>query len=357
MTLFRSFLFSLVLAASAAFFCSNNAARADDAKPLTPVPAEADYSKDKPLPDAFSKKYPDGIGDLKVIEKHVKGLLEKVVPATVCIQFGDSSGSGVIVSEDGVILTAGHVSGKPGQTCEIVMPDGKKLKGKTLGKNDTIDSGMVRILDGGKYPYVELGKSADLKKDQWCLITGHPGGYKEGRSPVVRVGHIVDLEFKAKAAYIRTDCTLVGGDSGGPLFDMHGRVIGIHSRIGTQITSNMHVPVDTFRDTWDRLVKGESFKDVTLASATVSGKPYFGLQLDQVDKDCIIGDIVEKSPAAEAGLKKDDIIKKFDGMDVVDKDGLRALFEQKKPNDKVLFEILRGTETLKKEVIVGKKPE
>ncbi|MCL6480244.1 MAG: trypsin-like peptidase domain-containing protein, partial [Firmicutes bacterium] len=56
---------------------------------------------------------------------------------------------------------------------------------------------------------------------------------------------------------IRTDCTLVGGDSGGPLFDMHGKVIGIHSRIGPSLATNLHVPVNTYRQTWDRLAQGE----------------------------------------------------------------------------------------------------
>jgi serine protease Do len=355
MKLFRSHFFTFILAAAAAVF-SLDTTRADEAKTFTPVPNAPDFSKDPPLPEAFDKKYPDGIEDLRAIQNQVKLVLKKVIPATVCVQVGSSSGSGVIVSEDGVILTAGHVSGKPDQSVTVIMPDGTRHKGKTLGNNKTIDSGMIKITDEGKYPFVELGKSADLKKGQWCIVTGHPGGYKEGRSPVVRVGHILELEFKAQAAYVRTDCTLVGGDSGGPLFDMNGRVIGIHSRIGPQITSNMHVPVDTFRETWDRLVKSEAFGGVGLGyGPSDSGQPYFGFQLDQVDKDCKIIDIVKDSPAEKAGLKIDDVIKKFDGKDVANVDLLRELFEKKKPNEEAMFEIQRGKETLKLKVVVGKK--
>jgi len=112
---------------------------------------------------------------------------------------------------------------------------------------------MMKITTEGKYPFCELGKVSDMKKGTWCIAIGHPGGYKEGRSPVVRVGRILENNSE----YVRTDCTLVGGDSGGPLFDMHGRVIGINSRIGQTLTSNMHVPVDTFRDTWGRLAQGD----------------------------------------------------------------------------------------------------
>jgi serine protease Do len=354
MALLRSVLFPFILAASVAV-CGLNPARADESKTYTQLPAEPDFSKDKPLPDVFSKKYPDGIEDLKTMEKHVKGVLEKVIPCTVCVQVGASSGSGVIVSEDGVILTAGHVSGKPNQDVKVIMPDGKTLPGKTLGNNSGIDSGMIKITKEGKYPFVELGKSADLKKGMWVITTGHPGGYHPGRSPVVRVGQILELELKRPdgrdlpMAFIRTDCTLVGGDSGGPLFDMYGRVIGIHSRIGGQITSNMHVPIDTYRDTWDRLVKSEVFNGNDVA------KPYFGFQLDQIDKDCTIVDVVKDSPAEKAGLKIDDIIKKFDGEVVESKDALQKLFEKKKPNDEAMFEIQRGNETLKLKVVVGKK--
>src|SRR3954454_13544557 len=98
-----------------------------------------------------------------------------------------------------------------------------------------------------------MGKSSALKKGQWCIATGHPGGYRPGRTPVVRLGRILE----ANAEALRTDCTLVGGDSGGPLFDMAGRASAIHSRIGGFITATIHVPVDTYRDTWDRLVKAE----------------------------------------------------------------------------------------------------
>ena len=119
---------------------------------------------------------------------------------------------------------------------------------------------MVKIGVEGKYPALEMGNSADLKVGQWVIAIGHPGGFRENRTPVVRVGRILFVS----SFVIRTDCTLVGGDSGGPLFDMQGRVIGIHSRIGgLAISENMHVPVDTFREEWARLAAGESYgKDI-----------------------------------------------------------------------------------------------
>lgn len=235
------------------------AAQTDDTKKNPP--------KLLPLPKAIEKNTtPVGIDDLRAMEEHTQKVIAKVMPAVVGIRVGQGQGSGVIIDEEGHILTAGHVSGKPGQFAEIVLADGTKLKAKTLGQYKSIDSGMVEINKDeiknyekkikGKLPFLDMGKSAELVKGQWVIGIGHPGGFRPNRTPVVRVGRILH----ADSFVIRTDSTLVGGDSGGPLFDMQGRVIGIHSRIGgLTITENFHVPVDTFRTTWDKLARGESW--------------------------------------------------------------------------------------------------
>src|SRR5262249_61300115 len=110
MTLPRSFLFAPVLAALA-LVCLPPA-HADDAKTTAtvPVPTAPDKSKDKPLPAVFLKANPENLDDLKAVEKHVQEVLAKVLPCTVCLRVGGSSGSGILVSADGPILTAGHVT-------------------------------------------------------------------------------------------------------------------------------------------------------------------------------------------------------------------------------------------------------
>jgi hypothetical protein len=237
------------------------------------VAAQTDDTKKSPppklfeLPKAIAKNAtPASIEELRAMEQHTQKVLEKVIPAVVGVRVGPGQGSGVIINDQGVILTAGHVSGKPGQTAFIRLSDGAELKATTLGQDKSIDSGMVKINEAdlkayetkikGKIRFLDMGKSSELVKGQWVIGIGHPGGFRPNRTPVVRVGRILI----ADSFVIRSDCTLVGGDSGGPLFDMQGRVIGIHSRIGGfAITENMHVPVDTFRTTWDKLARGESW--------------------------------------------------------------------------------------------------
>jgi S1-C subfamily serine protease len=225
-------------------------AQTDDQKKPQPAPA---FELPKVLRDHAT---PTTVEELREIEAHVAKVVAKVMPAVVGVRVGPGQGSAVIVKDDGTLLTAGHVSGMPGQKGTVIRPGSVMHKGKSLGKNGGIDSGMMKILDEGKYPFAEIGKSADLKPGQWVIAIGHPGGFRPNRTPVVRVGRIlVTTPF-----LIRTDCTLVGGDSGGPLFDMHGRVIGIHSRIGGfAITENVHVPIDTFVETWDKLAAGDNW--------------------------------------------------------------------------------------------------
>jgi S1-C subfamily serine protease len=237
------------------------------------------------------------VDDLKAIEAHVQLLLERITPAVVGLRVGPGQGSGVIISKDGYVLTAGHVSGKPNQNATIILPNGKTLKGKTLGQNTGIDSGLIKITDEGEYPFLDMGKSSALKVGQWVVAIGHPGGFRPNRTPVVRVGRIL----MNHPLVLRTDCTLVGGDSGGPLFDMTGKVVGIHSRIGGQaITENMHVPVDTFQQTWDRLAKAESWGGPLGAQALVAtpgGKIVF-------EKSGIFNDKSEVDPVREKCYRK-----------------------------------------------------
>jgi len=184
----------------------------DDTKKTQPT-----ASKLFDLPKVFAKPSPTSVEELREIEKHVQKVVEKVMPAVVGVRVGPGQGSGVIVKEDGTILTAGHVSGKPDQNAKVILPNAKILDAKTLGKNGGIDSGMMKITAEGKYPFLEMGKSSDLKVGDWVIAIGHPGGFRPNRTPVVRLGRVLQIS----QFVIRTDCTLVGGDSGGPLFDMH----------------------------------------------------------------------------------------------------------------------------------------
>src|SRR5262249_9497642 len=141
---------------------------------------------------ALEKPAPENLEDLKAIQAQVHDVVEKVLPCTVGVRVGGASGSGVIIHEDGYVLTAGHVSGQPDREATLLLSDGRRVKGKTLGANRDIDSGLIKITEGGKWPFVEMGQSAELKRGQWCVATGHPRGYIPNRPPPVRLGRVLD---------------------------------------------------------------------------------------------------------------------------------------------------------------------
>jgi serine protease Do len=306
--------------------------------------ADTTTKPDIKLPPALLKPVPENVDDLKAIQSHVKTVLAKVMPAVVNVKVGPGQGSGVIVTQDGYVLTAGHVSGTPGRDCELIFPDGKVVKGKTLGWNKSMDAGMIKITEDGKYPFCEMGKSTELKKGEWCIAIGHPGGYKKGRTPPVRLGRVLG----SGAALIRTDCALVGGDSGGPLFDMYGKVVGIHSRIEGPVSSNIHVPVDTYRDTWERLAKAEAWNGNAIPTARL------GLLADPEVRECKVLRIEPGSAADKAGLKVDDIITGVNGKKVATFDDLRAEIEKRRPGDEVTLQVRRGEESLTLKAVLGK---
>jgi len=216
-----------------------------------PVPAHrAD------LPAAFTKVVPTSIADLKAIERHIKALAARLSPAVVAIEIGSGSGSGVVVSADGLVLTAGHVCGRRGRTARFTFPDGKTTRGKTVGVDFESDTGFMQITDRGTWPHVAMGDLKQARVGDWVLALGHPGGFDRQRSLVVRSGRIIEVTDDA----LQTDCAIGPGDSGGPLFDMHGRVIGIHDAISSSVSDNFHVPATEFYDTWEVLTKGADWR-------------------------------------------------------------------------------------------------
>ncbi len=297
---------------------------------------------------AFDKDSPESVADLIEMEKQIRKISKEVIPATVNLQVGNAQGSGVIVSKKGEILTAAHVIGRSGRPVIIILSDGRRIKGETLGLNRDLDVGLVKIVEKGEWPAAPMGETKNVKIGDWCLATGHPGGYRKARPPVVRLGRVI----LKRGSIMQTDCTLVGGDSGGPVFDMEGKVIGINSRIGASTAWNFHVPISAYRDNWEKLVKAESWSD---SPGPLVGGPILGVSGDDDPQGCRITSVGEKLPAAEAGLKEGDIITSFDGKPVKGFATLAALVQAHQPGDRVRLEFLRGEETLKKTVRLAER--
>ncbi|MGS2724507.1 trypsin-like peptidase domain-containing protein [Porticoccus sp. GXU_MW_L64] len=209
------------------------------------------------------------------LQQSIDKVVAKVSPATVEVRNLNRGGNGtfsaVIVSPEGYVMSAGHAV-TPNTRYEILLADGRSFAATGLGTEPHVDMGVIKIDEPDNLPIVELGWSSALERNQPCISLGFPGAYSEQRGVVVRFGYIADPV--TDNGYIQSTCLMEPGDSGGPLFDMEGRLIGIHSNISQSLDRNHEVPVDQFRRYWQYLLRAEEFHD-----HNVSVGPDFGFAL------------------------------------------------------------------------------
>lgn len=310
---------------------------------LRPAPARR-----QDLAAAFSKPVPTSLADLRAIERQVKTLVPKVSPAVVAVEVGFASGSGVVISADGLVLSAGHVCGRAGRDVLFTFPDGKTARGKTLGVDREADTGLMRITDPGPWPHVAVGDLEEACIGDWVLALGHPGGFDLKRSLVVRLGRII----QAAPGVLQTDCTISPGDSGGPLFDMHGRVLAIHSAISTSLAENFHVPITEFFDTWTTLATGQNGN--TLASRP---RAYVGASAADDPAGCRLSAVEKDGPAFNAGLRPGDLVLKVEGRDILVSAVFRRWIAEAQPGETLNLEIKRGDKLLSLQVKLQPPPD
>ena len=292
---------------------------------------------------------PRDISDLRALQSQVKEVRARAMPAVVGVEVGGAFGSGVIVSAQGEVLTAGHVARQPGAPATLFLADGRRVRGESMGIHHGLDAGMIRITEKGEYPFLPLGKSADLRRGQWTLALGHPGGFRRDRPAVLRLGRLIFSNEQV----VRTDNTLVGGDSGGPLLDLEGRVVGIHSRIGRSITANLHVPIDVFIAHADRFRNGDNW-GLPLGDA---GGPFLGIAGEDHPQGVRITQVIEGQAAAQAGLRVGDLVTQFEGKPAKSYRDMVLAIQTKKPGEKIKLRVERGKENLDIEATLGKRPE
>ncbi len=267
---------------------------------------------------------PRSLAEMRSLENVVVDASQLAIEATVAIRVGENQGSGVIVSEDGLVLTAWHVISRAYQPATIVLSNGQRLRGTTLESNPTRDSGMIRIDAPGPFPYVDVLEEGDAPIGTWCLATGHPGGYETGRPPVLRVGRVV----AHRSGFLQSDCPIFSGDSGGPLFDLEGRVIGIHSRIRENLSFNLHVPASVFVRDWNFLVA-----DGPLLGIQGEDHPGGGARVTLVLPDL---------PAHAANLLPGDVILRFGGQPVESMETLVDLVATSRIGERIALTVRRG---------------
>jgi serine protease Do len=263
--------------------------------------------------------------------------------ATVSLfsEASESSGSGVIISSKGLILTAGHVV-EGLEAVTVVFSDGKQAAGKVLGSNLSKDAAMVKLEGDVDWPFVELGDSRGIEVGDFVVSLGHAGGFDALRTPPIRFGRVVALN---PLGFIGSDCALIGGDSGGPLFNLEGEVIAIHSSIGASLTANNHTGVQNFKADWERLINGETWGRLTMNPLMNPDRPVIGFNVaGAVEEGVRLGEVYPDSPADVAGMRRGDIVVSIDGKLVESLRELQGILSGYEPGNEVKLNFNREGE-------------
>jgi serine protease Do len=285
---------------------------------------------------------PRGTEDLRTLEARVLEIVPRVIPAIVNL----GGATGVVVSEDGYVLTAAHVGRRAGRRVVVRFSDGRSAEARTLGNDAGVDAGLVRIVEEGTWPFVEMGDSSALERGDWCLAIGYPFSFPQGMAPAVRLGRV----SRTGRTAIVSSSTVMGGDSGGPLFGLDGKVIAITSRCDDAAERNVHVPVGAFRAVWEELARGEDLNSREPSAA------FLGVRTDpEAGGAPRIREIVRDSAAAAAGLRAGDVLLTLDGKELGSYEDLLAVLRPRKPGEEVALEIDRDGERRTFKATLGRR--
>jgi serine protease Do len=279
-------------------------------------------------------------------------------------------GSGVIISPDGYIVTNFHVAGSA-KEITVTFVGGKKMKAKLIGGDPVSDIALLKV-DGTDLAFANLGNSDDVVIGEWAIALGNPFGLFEiNDKPTVTVGVIssigMNLGRQGNAVYremIETDAAINGGNSGGPLVNSNGDVVGINTLIFTGGVSQAFVgygfaiPVNKVkRIVADLRKKGQVTRDI-----------YTGFEAQEVDarvaryfgmsevKGIIVSDVAHDGPAEKADLRVGDIILEVNGAKINSADDFSAILSDATAGDVLKLKIFRERKMMNLDLKLGKKP-
>ena len=296
--------------------------------------------------------------DLQQRQAQLSSSVQKVREAVVGVSDGLGVGSGVIVSADGIVLTASHVvtsrnRRSRNEAATITMADGREYAATVLGKDRDSDAAVLRInnlpRDNAGFPFAEMGRTSECKVGDHCFAMGHPGGYRPEREAPLRFGRILSVGSRT----VVSDCAILLGDSGGPLFDMDGKVIGIHSMITSLITENRHVAIDSFHRDWDRLLAGDRWGHLRSTDNDLAESSFFGVHLKWRDFVPEVARVIPSTPAEKAGLKQGDVLLTVQNGKIADRLDLSTTLDLLEEEQRIEIGILRDGKETTVELVTG----
>ena len=276
-------------------------------------------------------------------------------------------GSGVIIDPSGLVLTNEHVVHDANQIKVVVYrSEGQQTEytGHVVGKDLQTDLAVVRIHAREKLPFVGLGDSDQVKVGDWSIAIGSPFGLEQTVTAgiISAARQALQIEGHTYEGLIQTDAAINRGNSGGPLLNIHGEVIGINTAIyaptGVFSGVGFAVPINQAKDILNQLIRQghvvRGWLGVELASEiTPAMVRAFGLPNE---KGALVNDVLPNSPAQKAGLKRGDVIVAFDGRPATSSIQLQTLVGQTQPKTAVPVEIWRDGRRQRLTLKLGERP-
>ena len=256
----------------------------------------------------------------------------------------EARGSGFIVSSTGTVITNNHVV-KDAKSVSVMLDDGTELKAKVIGRDERTDLAVLKVDAGGKtLPYIELGDSASVRPGEWVVAMGNPFGLGGTVTAGIVSAKGRDIGSGPYDQFIQIDAPINQGNSGGPLFNQAGKVVGVNSAIispsGGSIGIGFAIPADVVKTV---VVDLEKTGHVTRGYAGVETQPIApamarALKLPSADGALVAG-VQPDSPAAKAGIEAGDVIRSINGKAVKNPHELAMMVGSDKPGDKVNVEV------------------
>jgi len=268
-------------------------------------------------------------------------------------------GSGFIISSDGYILTNAHVVSGASEV-SVKLTDRRELTAKVVGTDPRSDVALLKI-DAKNLPTLRIGDPSQVKVGQWVVAMGSPFGFENSVTAGIVSAKSRSLPDSAYVPFIQTDVAVNPGNSGGPLFNLNGEVIGINSQIYSQTGGYMGlsfaIPIDVAMHVENQLQHYGKVTHgrigVTVQEVNQNLAQSFGLKKPE---GALVSTVEEGSPAARAGFKSGDIILAFNGKTVDKSSALPLIVGDMKPGDTAAARIWRDGSERTLNVTVGAAP-
>ena len=265
-------------------------------------------------------------------------------------------GTGFVVSEDGLVVTNKHVVSVANASYKVITKDGQEYEATQISRDPSNDIAIIKIDASGLKP-APLGDSSNLKVGQFVVAIGTAlgefrhtvtTGVISGLGRGITAGSSFEGYVERLDDVIQTDAAINPGNSGGPLVNSAGQVIGINVAVAQGAQNiGFSIPINVVKEALSQFKQTGKFP----------AKPYLGVQyqmisqqaavLNKVPQGAYVVSVIAGSPAESAGMKVNDIIKKFDGQELTEEDTLADAIKKKSPGEAIELEIWRDGETLK----------